>query len=103
PMRRNEMGDVFATNLMAQLFASQQGTVVTGPAGKGDGLVIARVVAVNHTEPDVSSAEYANFRQVVGQQLSETMVDSLAAGSRKDVGVSVHQATVQRVLGETQQ
>jgi len=103
PMRRNEMGDVFSTSLMAQLFASQQGTVVTGPAGKGDGLVIARVVAVNHTEPDVSSAEYANFRQVVGQQLGETMVDSLAAGSRKDVGVSVHQASVQRVLGETQQ
>jgi len=103
PMRRSDMDDVFSTNLTAQLFASQKGAVVTGPAGKGDGVVLARVVAVNHPEPDVSSADYANFRRVVGQQLGETTIDTLAAASRKEVGVNIHQATVQRVLGETQQ
>jgi len=103
PMRRSDMDDVFSANLTAQLFASQKGAVVTGAAGKGDGVVLARVVAVNHPEPDVSSADYANFRRVVGQQLGETTIDTLAAASRKEVGVNVHQATVQRVLGETQQ
>jgi peptidyl-prolyl cis-trans isomerase D len=103
PMRRSDMDDVFSMNLTAQLFAVQQGMLVTGPAGKGDGVVLARVVAVNHPEPDLSSAEYANFRKVVGQQLGETTIDTLAAASRKEVGVTVHQAVVQRVVGETQQ
>jgi hypothetical protein len=85
------------------LFAAQQGGTVTGAAGKGDGVVIARVTAVNHSEPDVSSAEYANFRQVVGQQLGESALDTLAAATRKQVGVNVHQSTVQQVLGGTQQ
>ncbi|HYM19349.1 MAG TPA: SurA N-terminal domain-containing protein, partial [Micropepsaceae bacterium] len=103
PMRRNETDDVFSNTLMAQLFAAQQGGIVTGAAGKGDGVVIARVTAVNHPEPDVSSAEYANFRQVVGQQLGESALDTLAAATRKQVGVNIHQATVQQVLGGTQQ
>src|SRR5258706_5927381 len=103
PMRSSVMYDVFQVNLTAQLFASQKGAIVTGAAGKADGVVFARVVAVNHPEPDVSSADYTNFRRVVGQQLGETTIDTLAAASRKEVGVNVHQATVQRVLGETQQ
>jgi peptidyl-prolyl cis-trans isomerase D len=104
PLHRSDMDDVFSTALLGQLFASQQGSLVTGPAGKGDGIVIARVTAVAHPEPDVSSADYANFRRVIAQQLGETTVDTLAAASRKQVGVNVHEATVQRVLGsETQQ
>jgi len=37
------------------------------------------------------------------QQLAETEIDSLAAAARKQAGVSVHQATVQRILGDAQQ
>jgi peptidyl-prolyl cis-trans isomerase D len=103
PMKRGDTDDVFSTALMGQLFTSQQGSVVTGPAGKGDGIVIARVTGVSHPEPDVSSADYANFRRVIAQQLGETTVDTLAAASRQKVGVNVHQATIQRVLGSENQ
>jgi hypothetical protein len=61
------------------------------------------VVKVIHPEADVSSAEYANFRRTAAQQLGETAIDSLAAAARKQAGVSIHQETVQRVLGETPQ
>ncbi len=103
PLHRNDTSDVFSTGLLNQLFGSPQGTVVTGPAGKGTGSVIARVVKVTRTEPDVSAAEYASYGQTAAEQLGDTAVDSLAAAARIQAGVNVHQQTVQRVLGETPQ
>jgi hypothetical protein len=94
---------VFSPALVAQLFGAPPGAVITGAAGKGNGYVIARVVRADHPEPDVSSAEYANFRKTAAQQLAETAVESLAAAARKQAGVSVHQATLQRILGDAQQ
>jgi peptidyl-prolyl cis-trans isomerase D len=103
PLKRGDMGDVFSQQLMTQLFAAPPGAVVTGPAGKGNGMVLARVAKVTHPEPDLSSADYANFRRTAAQQLSLTAVDSLAAAARQKAGVNIHQATVQRVLGDTPQ
>jgi hypothetical protein len=103
PLKRGDMSDVFSMQLIAQLFAALPGAVVTGPAGSGNGIVLARVAKVIHPEPDLSSADYVNFRRTAAQQLSLTAVDSLAAAARKKAGVNVHQATVQRVLGDTPQ
>src|SRR5882672_809472 len=103
PLKRAQTDDVFSSNLSTQFFAATPGAVVTGPAGKGTGYVIARVAKVAHPEPDVRGAEYAQFRQTAAQQLSETAVDSLAAAARKNAGVTVHQATVKRIVGEPQQ
>jgi hypothetical protein len=85
------------------MFSAPPGTVVNGPAGKGNGVVLARVAKVIHPQPDVSSADYINFRRTAAQQLSVTAIDSLAAAARKEAGVNIHQATVQRVLGDTPQ
>ena len=101
PMKRGEAGDVFSTQLSGQLFGAPPGTVITGPAGKGNGFVLARVVKVIHPEPDVSSADYVNFRKTAAQQLSDTALDTLASAARKQAGVTVHEETIQRVLGET--
>jgi len=103
PLKRLQTDDVFSTELSKQLFAATPGTVVTGPAAKGGGYVIARVAKVERPEPDVSGTEYGTFRQTAGQELGATAVESLAAAARKDAGVNVHQATVSRVLGETPQ
>jgi peptidyl-prolyl cis-trans isomerase D len=103
PLKRGDMSDVFSAPLIGQVFASPPGTVVTGPAGQGNGIVLARAVKVVHPEPDVSSAEYVNFRRTATQQLSMTAVDSLAAAARLKAGVNIHQPTVERVLGDTTQ
>jgi len=102
-MKRGDTGDVFSQDLSRRLFSTTAGAIITGPAGKGNGMVLARVVKVEHQEPDLSSAEYNNFRKSASQQLGETTVDTLAAAARKQAGVNIHQETVQRVLGETPQ
>ena len=103
PLKRNEMSDVFSAQLLGQLFANPAGVAVAANEAKGDGVVIARVTKVLHPEPDLSSAGYASFQRSAAQQLGMTTVDTVAAAARKDVGVTIHPATVQRVLGDTPQ
>lgn len=103
PLTRNQSDDVFSAALMAQLFSSPQGTFVTGPAGRGTGHVIARVTKVEHSEPDVSAAQFAEYRRTASQQLVDTAIDSFANAARASAGVTIHQPTVQRVLGDAPQ
>jgi hypothetical protein len=103
PLKRDEMSDVFSPNLLNLLFTNQAGTAIAGTEPKSENVVIARVTKVLHPEPDLSSAVYSNFRREIAQQLGITTVDTVAAAARKQAGVTVHQATVQRVLGDTPQ
>ena len=103
PLRRDQANDVYSRELLTQLFASPQGAVITGAAGQGNGMVIARVTKVAHSEPDVSAAEFVEYRKTASEQLVDTAIDSLAQAARAEAGVNIHQQTVQRVLGETPQ
>jgi peptidyl-prolyl cis-trans isomerase D len=103
PLMRNQTDDVFSAQMMGQLFGAPEGNVMTGPAGRGNGYVIAKVVKVTHSEPDVSAAEYAEYRKTASEQLVDTAIDSFAAAARNRAGVTIHQQTVQRVLGDTPQ
>jgi peptidyl-prolyl cis-trans isomerase D len=103
PLKRDEMSDVFSPNLLNLLFTNQAGTAIAGTEPKSGNVIIARVTKVLHPEPDLSSAVYSNFRREIAQQLGITTVDTVAAAARKQAGVTVHQATVQRVLGDTPQ
>jgi peptidyl-prolyl cis-trans isomerase D len=102
PLRRGQTDNVVTAALSNQIFGAPQGAIVTGQAASGGGQVIARVASVVHPEPDVSAMEYEQFRQTAAQQLSETIVDTMAQAARADAGVTVHDATVQRILGEPQ-
>ena len=102
PLRRGQADNVISQALSNQIFGAPQGSIVTGQAASGGGQVIARVANVTHPEPDVSAMEYEQFRQAAAQQLSETVVDTLASAARADAGVTIHDATLQRVLGEPQ-
>lgn len=103
PLRRGATSDAFSMELINQIFAEPIGSIVSGPAGKGDAMIIARVVSATTPPADVTTAEYTNFRKAAAQQLGEGLVDSVAAAARQKAGVNIHQATLQRTLGDTQQ
>jgi peptidyl-prolyl cis-trans isomerase D len=100
PLRRGQADSIISSALMADIFNAPSGAIITGAAASGGGQVLARVATVTRPEPDVSGTEYAQFRQTVAQQLSETIVDTMAAAARADAGVTIHEATVQRITGE---
>jgi hypothetical protein len=103
PLKRGETSDVFSMELINQIFGQPPGSIVSGPAGKGDAVVIAKIASVSEPQADVTSTEYTNFRKAAAQQLGEGLVDSIAAAARQQAGVNIHQATLQRTLGDTQQ
>jgi hypothetical protein len=91
-------------DLINQVFAEPTGSIVSGPAGKGNAVVIAKIATASDPQADVTSAEYTNFRKAAAQQLGEGLIDSVAAAARRKAGVNVHQATLQRTIGgDTQQ
>jgi peptidyl-prolyl cis-trans isomerase D len=102
PLKRGETGDVFSMELVNQVFSQPPGSIVSGPAGKGNAVVIAKVDSFSEPTADVTTPEYTNFRKAAAQQLGEGLVDSVAAAARQQVGVNIHQATLQHTL-ETQQ
>lgn len=93
PLKRDAMSDVFSMELLNQIFAVPPGSVVSAPAGKGDAMVIAKVVSATTPQADVTNAQYTNFRKAAAQQLGEGLVDSIAAAARQRAGVNIHQAT----------
>ncbi len=101
-LRRGQADDVVSSALSADIFAAQPNAIITGAAAMGTDYVIARLTNVQHPEPDVTAAEYEQFRQTASQQLSETIVDTIASAARADAGVTVHDATIQRILGDPQ-
>ena len=101
PLGRAATDDVFSAAVMTQLFGQPRGAVISGAAGKGTGIVIARIADVIHPQPDVSTPAYAEFRRSAAQQLSATAVDTLAAASRQRAGVTIHEAVVKQINGET--
>lgn len=102
PLRRGQTDNVVSAALSSQIFSAPQGAIFTGAGPSGGSQVLARVVNIVHPEPDVSAMEYEQFRQTAAQQLSETIVDTMAMAARADAGVTVHDATLQRILGEPQ-
>ena len=102
PLRRAQADNVVSQALSADIFAAQPNAIVTGAAAQGPDFVIARLVGIQHPEPDVTTAEYEQFRQTTSQELSATLVDTMAAAARIDAGVSIHDATIQRILGDPQ-
>ena len=102
PLRRAQADNVVSQALSADIFAAQPNAIVTGAAAMGPDFVIARLVGIQHPEPDVTAAEYEQFRQTTSQELSATIVDTMAAAARIDAGVTIHDATIQRILGDPQ-
>lgn len=103
PIRRNQQNDVYGPQVLQQLFSQPKGGVAVGPQPNGPNYIVAQIVDVSHPVPDFTNPSYVQFRNVVAQQLSEDMAQTVAAAARAHVGVTTYPAAVQSVLGETPQ
>jgi len=101
-MRRDQPNETFGTPVLSQVFSVPQGGVVFGPGAKAGTYLIARVTSVTHKQPDTTSAEYAQFRQSMGQQLGEDLVAGVINAAKKRARVSINEKTLQSVTGEVQ-
>lgn len=99
-LTRRTTNDIFSPALTAAVFDAKPGAVVTGPLGKGDGIVVARVSGVLHPTLPPDSPILQAGKQQFSQQLAEDVTLSLANDARAAQKVTINNQLVAQATGE---
>jgi hypothetical protein len=99
PLKRDAMSEVLGPVLLQDAFSEPQDSVISGEAANGTDYVVASIATVTHPVPDVSAADYGQFRTAMAQQLGADAVEMLAGAARKDVGVKTYPDVIATITG----
>ena len=99
-LTRVTQNDVFSRQLVAAIFKAKFGGTVSGPAGKGDDFVVARVTGIRHLQAGVDAREFAMTRSALQGQLGDDLTLSLAQAAKEKQKVRVYPDLVRSVTGE---
>lgn len=101
-VQRDKPDDIFSSALLAQAFAAAPGVSVSGPLGKGEGIVLARTVRIETPDPAGAYANFNDSRRQLAEQMAGDVAESMSASARNNQGARVNEAAMNRVLGGTQ-
>ncbi len=90
---------VFNSALNTRIFASPPGKSVSGPAANGGGYIIAYVSGVMHPPVPLGDPRYQQFSQLLGNQLSNDMQESMGSAEQARQGVTTNLQQANRVTG----
>jgi peptidyl-prolyl cis-trans isomerase D len=99
PLQRAKPTDVFSQAVLADLFKAPPGKVVSGPIGKGEGFVIARVTKVQNPDPTTAASEFEQGDKEISREISSDIVLSMANSARATQGTTINQAELDRYFG----
>lgn len=99
-LKHSTTNDVFSHELVTAIFEQKPGGVATGPLGKGDGIVVARVSGILHAKLPDDARMRAEFNQAMSEQLSNDVTQSLAQDARARSKVQINDQMVQQAVGE---
>jgi peptidyl-prolyl cis-trans isomerase D len=87
-----------APALLAKLFSAKHGDVVTAPAPKGDGTVVARLTAIQAADPVSESVALASTRDKTSQAMGQDLLSQFQAASEAQIGVVTNDTLIKRAL-----
>jgi peptidyl-prolyl cis-trans isomerase D len=99
-LKHSTTNDVFSRTLVSAIFDAKPGSVATGPLGKGDGVVVARVSGVLHAKLPDDARLRAEFNNAMAEQMSNDVTQSLAQDARARAKVQINDQMVQQAVGE---
>ena len=82
-----------------QVFSAAPGELVSGPAGLGEGQIIAEIVDVGFAVGRIPPDQVELFKQYVGYQIDQELVDAFLTSVRNDTGVKVNQSQLDAIFG----
>jgi len=85
-----------------RIFSAKLSDLVSGPASLGDSQVIAEIHEIGFARNSVSPAEVDIFRQYIGYQLDQEMLEAFITEVRDEYGVKINRAQLDLVFGEIQ-
>jgi len=99
-LKRSTTSDVFSRPLMEAIFDTKPGGAVSGPLGKGDGVVVARVSGVLHAKLADDPRLKERFNYALNEQLQNDVTLSLAMDARQRQKVQINDQMVNQAVGE---
>jgi peptidyl-prolyl cis-trans isomerase D len=96
---RTAHDDMFSSSLISSIFDAAPGAAISGPLGKGEGYVIARVTGIHHEPIDPRSTAARSAGLDFAQQMSNDVAFAAAGAAKDKQGVKVHQDAVNSIVG----
>ncbi|MEM9013534.1 MAG: SurA N-terminal domain-containing protein [Pseudomonadota bacterium] len=86
---RRGVDEAISAEMREQIFFADLGDVVTGAAGLGSSQIIADVREIGYGRSTVSPQEAKSYRDFLGYQLDQELLQAYVDGVREDFGVRV--------------
>ncbi len=99
---RNFTNEAISESFSDQIFFADQGDLVSGPVALGDAQVVAEIRSVGFARNQVSPNEVNLYRQYVGYQLDQELLEAFLNEVRDGYGVKVNREQLDLIFGELQ-
>lgn len=98
-LSRDTAAPALPEDLVAKIFENPAGRAVSGTSANGDSAVVARITGVVHPPLPLGDPRYQQFIQILANEESKDIEQSMAAAARAKQGVSINQQQVDRIVG----
>lgn len=99
---RRDAGPILSEPLLEQIFSAAKGETISGPAASGDAQVIVTIDDIAYDVGRVAGDDIAVFRQYVGNQLNQELVDAYSNAVLADAGVKINQSQIDALFTDGQ-
>lgn len=98
---RSIRNETFSPALVEDIFFANLGALVSGPAGYGQAYVTAEIREIDFARNRVGPGEEIGFRQFIGYQLDQELLDAYITSLREDYGVRIDQNAVANLFSDS--
>lgn len=99
---RRFQNETISPNFREQLFFANLNDLVSGPTALGEAQVVAEVRNITYARNSVSPSEEDIFKQYLGYQIDQELLEAFVTSIREDYGVKVNQAQLDALFAEAQ-
>jgi peptidyl-prolyl cis-trans isomerase D len=94
--------DALSNAFVDQVFYADLGQLVSGPSALGQAQVVAQVLDISYADSSVTYEQEELYKQYLGYQLDEELLESFVTAIREDYGVTVNNAQMETLFGDVQ-
>jgi len=96
---RREAPEGLTPELVAKIFETPPGGVISVPTANGEGIFVARITGIAHPPQQLADFEYRRFSTNISGQAENDFDHALAMAARNSLGVTINQKQVDRATG----
>ena len=101
-IERGSNAGVFSDTLMTQIFSADKSDVVSGPAPTGDSQSIVVINDIDFNRVAIGPGQETAFKQFMGYQLDQELLDAYLQALRDDYQVRVDQEQIDALFAQQQ-